>query len=92
MPGAMARAIFQSTAPWAWCARMLETEVNMIVAIAVPSAMHHAVGGQPLRVDTKTSIGTMTAPPPMPAGREEANRQANHQVSEPPLHQELRER
>jgi len=39
IPGAMARAMPQSTAPCAWCARMLEIDVNTIAAMAVPNAM-----------------------------------------------------
>ncbi len=68
MPGAMARAMPQSTAPCAWWARMLDREVNMMVAIAVPSAVcRMCAGGNPCALNTNTSMGTMTAPPPMPS-------------------------
>lgn len=47
---------------------MLETEVNMMVEIAVPSARcMMCSAGSPCAVNTHTSIGTMTAPPPMPS-------------------------
>jgi hypothetical protein len=68
MPGARARAMRQSTAPCAWCARMLAIEVNMMVAIAVPRATCRICSsGKPCAVNTKTSSGTSTAPPPMPS-------------------------
>ncbi len=37
-PGVSPRTISQRTAPCAWWARMLEIEVNTMVAIEVPSA------------------------------------------------------
>jgi hypothetical protein len=47
---------------------MLDREVNMIVAMAVPSAMcRMCSAGSPCAVNTNTSIGTTTAPPPMPS-------------------------
>jgi hypothetical protein len=68
MPGASARAIRQSTAPCAWCARMLERDVKTMVAIDVPSATcNRCSGGRRCAVKTKTSIGTLSAPPPIPS-------------------------
>src|SRR3990172_545980 len=67
MPGAIARATAQSTAPCRWCARTLESDVKRMVAIEVPSdRCIICSAGYPFAVKTNTSIGTMTMPPPMP--------------------------
>ena len=58
----------QSTAPCAWCARMLAMDVNMMVAIAVPRATWRmCADAMPCAVNTSTSMGTITAPPPIPS-------------------------
>ena len=67
IPGAMARATAQSTPPCRWCARTLDSDVNMIVARPVASARCiMCAAGKPFAVNTNTSIGTSTMPPPMP--------------------------
>jgi hypothetical protein len=38
MPGAMRRTVGQSTAPWPWWARRLDTEVSTMTAMEVPRA------------------------------------------------------
>ena len=68
MPGAIARATRQSTAWCLWWARTLEIDVNTMVAIEVASARCiMCSAGNPLAVNTNTSIGTMIMPPPMPS-------------------------
>src|SRR5215467_1234813 len=68
MPGVMFLAMSQRIAPRAAWARTLATEVNRIVAIAVPTARCRICAfGSPCASNRITSSGTMIAPPPMPS-------------------------
>ncbi len=66
-PGAKTLTMSQRTAPWLWWARMLEIEVNTMVAIEVPSARCMVCSsGKFCAVKTMNSSGTMVRPPPTP--------------------------
>ena len=68
MPGVMLRKMSQCTAPRALWARALETEVIMMLASDVPSAICWTYwGGMPWPGKMATSMGTMTMPPPTPS-------------------------
>ena len=66
-PGAKLFTMSQRTAPWSWWARMLEIEVNTMVAIEVPSARCMLCStGNACAVNSMNSSGTMVRPPPTP--------------------------
>ena len=68
MPGASLRAMSQRTAPRLWCARTLETEVKMMVAMDVAmAALTARSGAMPRLVRMAVMNGTMIMPPPMPS-------------------------
>ena len=68
MPGVIARTTSQRTAPRAWWARRLDTEVSTMAAIEVPSAMCTTWDcGKPWARKKVVSIGTMMPPPPTPS-------------------------
>lgn len=58
----------QRTAPRLWCARMLDSEVNRMVAIEVAMAIFTAMSpGTPRWLMMMVMKGTSTMPPPMPS-------------------------
>jgi hypothetical protein len=68
MPGAMPRTRSQRTAPRRWCARRLDSEVNMIVAIEVAIAILIArASGTPFFDRMMVMKGTCIMPPPTPS-------------------------
>ena len=68
MPGAMDRTTPQLTFLLRLWARELEMEVNTMLPIEVPRAMSMMRScGTPCHLNAKTSIGTMTMPPPTPS-------------------------
>jgi len=67
MPGASPLTSSQRTAPFLWCARTLETEVKMMVAMDVAMAILTAKSAlTPWSPNMRVRKGTMTMPPPMP--------------------------
>ena len=67
MPGAKPLTISQRTAPRAWCARTLEMEVNMMVAMEVAIAILMArSAGRPRCERISVRKGPISMPPPMP--------------------------
>ena len=67
MPGAKPLTKSQRTAPRLWCARTLEIDVKMIVAIDVAMAILTARLSSTPRCDNKmVRNGTITMPPPIP--------------------------
>jgi len=68
MPGAMVLTTGQSTAPWAWWVRRLDTEVKQMVAMEVPKARCTTCsGGRFCKRNSTVNAGTSTAPPPTPS-------------------------
>ncbi len=68
MPGVMRFTTSQRTTPRLACARVLDTEVNRIVAIPVPTARWSRCSrGRPCASKSHTSSGIISAPPPMPS-------------------------
>ena len=75
---AQRRASPTSTESRAWCARADETEVGMMVASEVATAMCMRIAGSmPANPSAASSTGTMTMPPPMP------NRPASTPATQP---------
>jgi len=67
-PGVILATMRHSTAPRRLCARKLDTDVNMMLAMDVPRARCMiASGAAPCRARQNASMGTMTSPPPMPS-------------------------
>ena len=68
MPGARRLTMSQRTAPRWWCARTLEMEVKMMVAMEVAMAILIDRSGATPRPERITVMkGTMIMPPPMPS-------------------------
>ena len=68
MPGASPLTKSHRTAPRRWCARTLEIDVKMMVAMEVAIAILTARSGPTPRPDKMTVMnGTITMPPPMPS-------------------------
>ena len=85
--GAIARTIFQSTAPCCWCARMLESEVKKITAIEVPSAMRMTCSpGSACAPKAHTRSGTVSAAADAEKPGEEADHHTDAEIREEPFH------
>ncbi len=68
MPGASRLTMSQRTAPRLWCARTLDTDVKMMVAMEVAIAIFTASSGpRPRWPRIRVMKGTMIIPPPMPS-------------------------
>ncbi len=67
IPGASRFTMSQRTAPRLWCARTLDTEVKMMVAMEVAMAIFTArSAGTPRWPMMIVMNGTIIMPPPMP--------------------------
>src|SRR6266566_4612972 len=68
MPGSKRRSTAQLTAPWRSCARRLDSDVKITVAIAVPSATCSMCSrGKPCAANAIVVSGTWMPPPPIPS-------------------------
>ena len=68
MPGARRLTMSQRTAPRLWCARTLERDVKMIVAMDVAMAIFTDRSGETPRLARMMVMnGTISMPPPMPS-------------------------
>ena len=67
-PGSSRTSTFHSTLRSRLCAIVLEKDVNMMLVMDVPSARSMSVScGKCSQLNAKTSMGTMTMPPPTPS-------------------------
>ena len=88
MPGVMPRTTVQFTAPWAWWARRLEIEVNMMLASEVPRARCMTCRGREmLRREDKRQHrhDDQPAPDAQQAG-EKAGEDAGGEIEQPEFH------
>ena len=68
MPRSKRRSTAQLTAPWRSCARRLDSDVKITVAIAVPSATCSMCSrGKPCAANAIVVSGTWMPPPPIPS-------------------------